>query len=180
MLPRLRARFDRLEGQRAALLESLTRLTPAQLQFRPGSDQWSSLDVVEHLVLVEERVLWAAPRRPEGRTPRERVRAAAILALMFARSLLGARIEAPTKAVMPQGGTALPALKQRWEGARGLLRQVLEETPADGLGRPLMRHPFTGWLSLRQSLGFFQGHIAHHARQLDRIQHAPGFPRNIV
>jgi hypothetical protein len=47
---RLVAHFEMTESW---LVSELEGLTPAQLKFRPGSDRWSIMDVVEHLAIAE-------------------------------------------------------------------------------------------------------------------------------
>ena len=38
------------------------------------------------------------------------------------------------------------------------------------------RHPIGGWVTAGQGVAFLAGHIGHHARQLERIRRAAGFP----
>jgi DinB superfamily len=175
MLPRLRRRLDRMEHQRSALLEDVARLRDAQLAFRPAPGSWCPLDVVEHLVRVEEAVVLRVPQLPPSRTLAQGLRAAGSMALLRLTFGAGVRTEAPSRSVLPQGAVTLPELRGRWERVREKLAAVLDDqTPAD-LRRPMMRHPVCGWLTPTQTLSFLEQHVAHHTRQLERIRRAQGF-----
>ncbi len=165
-----------MERQRAALLLEVAALSPAQLRFHPAPDSWCPLDVVEHLVRVEEATLRRAAERPRARSLAQAVRASAALALMTVASHGGARVKAPTRMVLPEGGLDLSALAARWDAIRGTLREVLEGLAPGEASRPLLRHPRVGWLSTAQSLVFMELHIAHHVRQIERIRRAAGYP----
>ncbi|MBA3522940.1 MAG: DinB family protein [Gemmatimonadales bacterium] len=165
-----------MERQRAALLVQVGALSPAQLRFRPAPDSWCPLDVVEHLVKVEEATLRRVDERPRARGLAQAARASAALAVMAVASRGGARVKAPTRVVLPQGGCDLSELTARWDVIRGTLREVLEGLAPGEASRPLLRHPRAGWLSTAQSLAFMELHVAHHVRQLERIRGAAGYP----
>lgn len=177
MLPRLRRRLDRMERQRLALLEEVARLDGGQLGFRPSAESWSTLDVVEHLVRVEEAVVLRASQQPRSRSTGQAARAA--LAMVLTRLLFraGIRVKAPVKSILPQGTATLPELCERWDRVRGQLEAVLADQTAADLRRPLMRHPRIGSLSPVQTLRFFECHVDHHRNQLERIRSSPGFVR---
>ena len=71
MLPTLGRRLNRLERHRAALLARIAPLSPEQLVTRTSPERWHVLDVVEHLIIIEEMVLRALATRPaRSRSPR--------------------------------------------------------------------------------------------------------------
>jgi hypothetical protein len=176
MLPDLGHRLDRLHRQRVELLAGLESLTPLQLGFRPTPDSWNSLDVVEHLVRVEERILGGLATRPGPRPLGERMQAAARLALLYLYLQTGGRVKAPAQAILPAGGATLGELRGRWNAVRAGLAEALERFEPADLARPMMRHPIVGKLSPVQTLRFLHRHIAHHRRQIRRIRMTPGFP----
>jgi hypothetical protein len=170
--PALAERWRHLEGQREAVLASVARHDDAQLRFRPAPDAWSSRDVVEHLVIVEELVSSRAGKAT-GATGWRGRRA---LLLMRLASALRARVRAPLPALLPTGDDPLPRLAERWSEARARLHAHLVTLDADGLERPLLRHPVAGPLSAPQGVDFLSLHIVHHRRQLDRIRSSQAFP----
>jgi hypothetical protein len=176
MLPPLQRRLDRMEHQRSALLEEIGRLRGDQLGFRPGPECWCTLEVVEHLVRVEEAIVLRASQHPPSRTLGQGLRAATFTLLLRLRLRAGARLKAPSRAILPQGTATLPELGTRWDQVREKLQAVLADQTRADLRRPMMRHPLVGWLTPVQTLGFLEYHVAHHARQLARIRRTEGYP----
>ncbi|MFL5496695.1 MAG: DinB family protein [Gemmatimonadales bacterium] len=170
MLRQLERRFARLERQRAALLRELHGMRPARLAFHPSPGKWSALDLVEHLVLAEEAVLRGIPDRPPTRSLADGARAAMVLPLLYLTFARGVRLRAPTRDVLPVGGSSLPQLEARWTRARANLRAVLQLMGPEDLSRPFFRHPVIGWLTTLEGLGFLERHAAHHLQQVKRVR----------
>jgi hypothetical protein len=173
MLRQLEHRIGRLEQQRAALLRELHGMRPARLAFHPAPASWSALDLVEHLVLVEEAVLRGIPDRPTTRSLADSARAAMVLPVLYLAFARGGRLRAPTRDVVPVGGSSLAQLEARWTRARANLRAVLQLMGPEDLSRPFFRHPVIGWLTTLEGLGFLERHVGHHLRQVERIRAMP-------
>ena len=175
MLRQLERRIDRLERQRAALLRELNAMTPGRLVFHAAPGSWSALDLVEHLVVVEEAVLRGIPDRPPTRSLAESARAAMVLPLLYLSFARGVRLRAPTPAILPVGGSTLAQLEARWTRARANLRAVLQLMGPEDLSRPFLRHPVIGWLTTLEGLGFIERHVAHHLHRVQRIRALPSY-----
>ena len=175
MLRQLERRIDRLERQRAALLRELNALSPGRLVFHPAPGSWSALDLVEHLVVVEEGVLRGIPDRPPTRSLADGARAAMVLPLLYLSFARGVRLRAPTPAILPVGGSTLAQLEARWTRARANLRAVLQLLGPEDLSRPFLRHPVIGWLTTLEGLGFIERHVAHHLHRVQRISALPSY-----
>jgi DinB superfamily len=169
--------FARIESHRREIIAEADQLTAEQLTFRPTPNAWSALDVVEHLVKVEEAIAERArPREPRG--PVETVRAKAALGLMRVLFLARGRIRVPVQGVLPLCGVTLSDLARRWEAAQVALRERLETFEPGDWSRPMMRHPLIGRLTPAESLNFLHWHMGHHQRQIARIRRAQGYPRS--
>jgi hypothetical protein len=175
MLRQLERRIDRLERQRAALLRELGAMTPGRLVFHPAPGSWSALDLVEHLVVVEEEVLRGIPDRPPTRSLADSARAAMVLPLLYLSFARGVRLRAPTPAILPVGGSSLAQLEARWTRARANLRAVLQLMGPEDLPRPFLRHPVVGWLTTLEGLGFIERHVVHHLHRVQRIRAQPSY-----
>ncbi len=176
MRARARRQLDSIDRQRRALLAEVDELGSEQLVFRPAAASWSALEVVEHLVKVEEGIL-SRVRKREPRTWREAVRGRLSLELISLYFILGRRFRAPVQAILPQGGATLTDLGARWEAAQHAMRRTFDEFEPADFARPLMRHPILGLLTPVETLTFILRHIAHHRRQVARIRRSPGYPR---
>jgi uncharacterized damage-inducible protein DinB len=171
-----RTLLEKIQRRRRELMAEADSLSAEQLTFRPAPNAWSALDVVEHLVKVEEAIAYhAKPRSPRGRLETAQTKAKlGILRLLFA---VGCRVRVPIQAILPLGGVTLTDLARRWEAAQALLGERLEQFGDEELSHPMMRHPIIGRLTPPESLRFIYWHEGHHRRQIGRIRRAEGFPR---
>jgi DinB family protein len=174
MLPALERRMESMERRRAALLASIGPLGDAQLLYRPAAERWHILDIVEHLIIIEERVLGAVGTRPGPLAAAARVQGAVRLALLRLYLRCGGRIQAPTRAIFPRGNVTLTELRQRWDRVRDGYRTALGSFDRTDLARPMMKHPIIGKLTPTQTLTFLDAHVAHHGRQIERLRRAVG------
>ena len=174
MVVSLSGQLKRLERRRAMLLERLAPLSPAQLTTRPAAGAWHVLDVVQHVVIVEELVVRALGTRPGPLPLVERLRSGLRLTALRIYLRSGGRLRAPSPAILPQGSVPLEELRARWDRTRAGLASALSSFgPADFI-RPMMKHPIVGKLTPLQTLTFLATHQAHHGRQIERIRGALG------
>ncbi|HEX5004097.1 MAG TPA: DinB family protein [Gemmatimonadales bacterium] len=175
MLTSLAHRLVLVDRAREAFLARLRAATVAQRAFRPAPGSWSMLEVTEHLVLAEEKSLLGMLKGPPPGTtvtPVARVRMALVLLVLRTDF----KVKVPVSRVVPQGNATLQELEQRWGAARRGLEAFLETVTQSGLHAARFRHPIGGWVSVGRGLAFYVDHIGHHARQLERIRRAAGFP----
>ena len=166
--------LTRLEHGRTALLERLASMSPGQLTARPAAGGWHVLDVVQHVIIVEELVLRALATRPGPLPLAERIRSGLRLTALRVYLRAGGRVRAPTPAILPQGSVPLDELRARWDRVRaGYASALASFGPAD-MARPMMKHPIVGKLTPKQTLTFLDTHLAHHRRQIERISRALG------
>jgi uncharacterized damage-inducible protein DinB len=161
--------LDRMERRRATLLEHLATMSPAQLTDRPATGGWAVLDVVQHVVIVEELVVRALGTRPGPLPLAERIRSGLRLTALRIYLRGGGRVQAPTPAILPQRSVPLDELRARWDRTRAALASALASFGPTDLVRPMMKHPIVGKLTPAQTLTFLDTHLAHHSRQIDRI-----------
>ena len=122
-------RLDEMDRWKLALLGSLSAHGAERLGFRPEGKGWCALDVVHHLVLVEEGVLSYARKKvqapPQPVSLRDRARLALLVGIL--RSPI--RVRAPMPQVVPGETLPLDGLSARWKDARGELREFLVSLP---------------------------------------------------
>jgi hypothetical protein len=167
-----------VEEARDALLRVLSELTETQAAFKPAPDQWSIVEVVEHLYLAElsgVSKIWAAC---------EALRQGA--AWRNARPNAGQHIETiiaqtwkPKETAPPIATPHIGGPLSYWiECTRSLtpilaaLGAQLEDVPLDEIVFP---HFLSGPLDGRQRLEFLRYHIERHLGQIAAVRAAPGF-----
>lgn len=167
--------LQRLERQRAALLEHVGRYTEQEQAFRPAPGRWSVADVVQHLVLVEERMLVHGRSQASASPGRVRLRARVRLWLVLRVLARDVRIRAPTELVVPQMPIPVSRLGPRWEAVRADLGAYVAQFRDGTRHAPAFRHPRCGWITAAGGLRFLEAHIGHHFRQIERIVDEGGF-----
>ncbi len=175
MLPTLADRFATLDRVREDFLAVVETATDAQRRFRPAPDSWSMLEVTEHCVLAEEKSLLGMLKGPPLGTT---VTPIAHVRMWMVRLVMktDVRVKVPVARVVPTGESTLPELAARWDASRRGLSEFLEGVTETDAGVARFRHPIGGWVTAGEGVAFLAGHIGHHARQLNQIRRAAGFP----
>lgn len=171
MLPSLDRLFKRIESQRVVVMEALKRESEEALTWKPSAEGWSLTEVVEHLVIAEERGL----RGLEKERPADlgsRFGAGVKIRLLTLLAPLPFRVKAPSKGLLPTGIPELGDLAVRWGEARCKLAGVLDAIPPETLADRRWKHPIAGWLDAREWLAFIYAHVDHHRAQMARIRKA--------
>lgn len=177
MRARIESRLDDLDRWKGAFLGALSATSPERLAFRANDVGWNALDVVQHLVLVEEGVLSYARKKllapPQPVSVVDRGKLAFLVAVL--RSPV--RFRAPVAQVVPSETLPLEASAERWDRSRRELRTLLLGLPAERRAALFFRHPAAGGLDPAGTLVFVHEHARHHEAQVRRIGRAPGAPR---
>jgi DinB superfamily len=172
MLSTLNDRLKRMERHRGALLARIAPLGAEQLVTRPSPERWHVLDILEHVIVIEEMVLRGFATRPGPLPLLARVQGGLQLRALMLYLRAGGKIQAPSRAILPRGNITLAELRERWDRTRAGYRTALEAFDRGDLVRPMMKHPIVGKLTPAQTLTFLDAHLAHHGRQVERLQRA--------
>jgi len=169
MLATIQEKFDRLTQKRKSLLQHLDSLSPETLAFKAGPDKWSVIEVIEHLVIVEDDFLkQATPKRPApaydpaSRSPEKYQTVLKIMKGDIA-------VDVPHESMEPQGCLGLNELRDQWDAIRDKLRGFLSEINPGNQDDMIYRHPYAGPLDITQTLDFIDVHCDNHVRQIDKI-----------
>ena len=117
--------FAELTRQREEILAGAAGLTAQGLRYRPRAGEWSTLEVLDHLVRVEEATGPTLRKHLAGAQKvslRERLGAKCVLAVM--RTSIRIKVPAGAKAMLPVEPEGLEVVALRWEAAREELRGV--------------------------------------------------------
>jgi hypothetical protein len=171
--------IDHLEQTRDAFLRLTDGLTDAQARFRPAEAAWSIAEIVEHVALVERRIVEQMETKmpggpaPTGDRPIGPARFARLEAMVPPREQR--RLDAPE--VFRPVGTwpSLAAALEAFGDARRRGIALAAAAGPDVASRVLVSRAW-GELDLEEWLYFGSLHAARHAEQVDEIRRAPGFP----
>ena len=165
-----------LEESRERVLFMAKNLSREQLHYRPAPDRWTVAECLEHISVVEARVLGAIQKTLEaGPDPSKRSvlegKDDALIAGAVARIT---RFKAP-EPLVPTGRWPDDRLLKEFEGTRRETRAFAAGTTAD-LRRHFYKHPALGDLDLYQWMLLIAGHCDRHRLQGEEVMASPGFP----
>jgi len=171
--------LEQLKDSRNRLLGTVEGLSEAQWKYRPGGEQWSIADCLEHVTVLEHfvlnRVRQAIQEPASGEGLDLRAKDDFILKAVPSRAR---RVKGP-EAVMPKGNWADTAsLVEEFRLAR---EHTLEFTTAtaEDLRSRCFQHPILGDLDCYQWLLILATHSERHARQMEEVKLDAGFPRGL-
>lgn len=173
MTPVLARSFEKLERQKTEALGEIAAWSPERLRFRPDPASWSTLDVLDHLMKVEQALLKAVMANlPHGQPVSLRSRLGARLVIGVMRSRLRVKVPPAATSVLPGAKLDPAGLGPRWTATRDELGALLATLSREQLRRGLFRHPVSGWMTMPHAVTFLAAHFGHHQRQLARLRHA--------
>lgn len=169
--PLLRRLFERLTRQKETLLSGLSGLSHAELTWRPEPGVWCALDIVDHLVKVEECFINEIEDNLSLKmpvAPIDRFRAYGIFSVMLSPMRVG--VPGSAARMLPGATSSLTQLADRWTDVRIKLAKRLALLAPGEMLFGVLRHPVSGWMDVRLSLVFLSAHLHHHTYQLKRLR----------
>ena len=178
MHPRIREVLDHLDVTRSSLEQVLSEVPPERYSVQPDGGGWSVAEVLEHLAIVEGRVLKAFKEHidesPAADLPREQDASSVMASMDTVRlvdrtqRLVSGEQSLPKTAAAPDVSWNL--LMERRRDLRSRIRA------ADGvaLGSFKVPHARLGALNLYQWIIFLGSHEARHVAQIREVARAVG------
>lgn len=161
---------------RVLVLATTAHLTEEEASIRPGPDQWSIVDVAEHLVLSEHyglNKLWQtmeAARSGKGLWTGEHIHRGLSIEEVVARTWKP-REQAPSFA-LPRIGGPLAYWKECLISCQSILDFLGNGLEGLDLESLIFPHYLSGPLDARQRLEFLRFHMDRHVAQIERIRAA--------
>jgi hypothetical protein len=173
---------DTLSSYRQELLNSISGLNEAQLDYRQEGARWSISDIIHHLALTDDanaklisRMLKQAQALslPPDPTPDESV----LNSLDGHKDALKARVQAP-EFVAPRSSLPVEESLARLKASRGKFLESVENLAQYDLSQLSYPHPMLGNLNMYQWILLSGGHERRHSAQIGRIKAEADFPNN--
>lgn len=160
--------FARLEEHRAWFLQQLEK---AGTGLEPlARDEWSLLQVIEHVVIVERGVLIAlmrgGPELPK-RTPVNNLKRKMVWSIMR----LAVKVPVPVPEVNPSPEPDREKLLAEWAKIRTKMAKAIESESYQPLAH-VFSHPVAGALSADESLEFLLNHLTYHRIRTQKLLRA--------
>jgi hypothetical protein len=163
-----------LSVTRACLLESISGLTTAQLDFKPDRDTWSIAEILEHLVIIETRIhaiIANIGNAPEAESSEKQMDMDWIVLNEVPRRSI--KVKAPT-ALCPANRWSCDEAVQGFNAGREKTMQLLAAPLLRGRVLP---HPVYGPWDGYQWLLAVGSHTARHTDQIRERKADRNFPQ---
>jgi len=133
-----------------------------------GNDEWSLIEVIEHLVAVEKALLMMMMRASQPMP--ERDDEANKKFNKYSEILRnGTKYEVPNAAVLPARQTELHQLLADWEKTQSKLASMIEsgKIPSDKF--MVFDHPVFGPMNAHESIHFLADHLVYHRKRIEEL-----------
>lgn len=173
MHPRIHEVLDSLDTNRRTLEQALAEV-PADLRAqKPASDRWSVAEILEHLVIVEERVLAMVEEHLHAdRIPglgRDHETSSVVASIDTAGLTDRSQRLVASDQSQPRGGISADESWAVLVDRRRQLKEVVRAADGAALGAVTVPHRRLGELNLYQWLVFLGSHEARHAAQIREV-----------
>lgn len=172
MNPKLEVKYLFLEKSRNRLLDELEGFEDGQLNVLPATDKWSVNQVVAHMILVEQVTIAYI----QNKIRKEKTLETSSFMNLFKSVLLKLALKSGMKFKAPQAVASVPdiaslgTLRLQWDTVRYELEDVLTGLPPHMLNKYLFKHPYSGPLTVSQTLSLLQDHFDHHLQQIQQLK----------
>jgi hypothetical protein len=170
MLEDIQETFESLEKKYGKLLQHLNSLTDDVVSFKAGADQWSIIEVIEHLVMAEENMLEQLTGAASATTLDPRDRSAKNFHIVIKVMTKDIPVDVPDESMEPHGQISLEELLGRWNDTRKKTRAYIDAINSADAGDLVYRHPFAGPLDMAETLRFIDVHFDNHMRHIEKIK----------
>lgn len=158
--------LKRLDSIHQKLIDTITPLNTNLFTQRPSNNEWSVSEIVQHLYLVEERVLKDLERAFGG--PPQRIGFLRRLIPTSIVSIRLIRVKAP-KAVKPLDAPAKDVLIENFNRARKDLKTLCSAHGKDRFRSVIFKHPFLGDIDGVATISFVGYHERRHYKQIREV-----------
>jgi uncharacterized damage-inducible protein DinB len=167
--------LNQLAESRERLLRTVHGLSETQLTYKPRPDRWSVADLIEHLAVVETRILGLIQQSLATAPDPSKRGAMTDEALVEDVACRVTRFQAP-EFLAPTGRWTAEQRVPEFEAARKRTVEFVAGTNAD-LRRHFARHPVLGELDCYQWVLLLSAHCDRHRAQGEEVKADAGFPR---
>jgi hypothetical protein len=168
--------LEQLRNNRERIAALVEPLSPEQWNFKPAPDRWSIHEVLEHVVVVENRVLGIIQQKTEGQAESYKRSAVEDEMLLAAVPNRETRRQAPEIA-HPTGQWPGRQVAEEFEKCRTRTCDFAAWNQKD-LRQYFHTHGAFGELDCHQLMMLLSLHGERHARQIEEVQATPGYPQS--
>lgn len=180
MNPRLLHLLEEIESARQQFLATLENINPSQARFKPSAQEWSILEIAEHMVRAEQAgvagMYSVIEEMREGEERWNGISANAGLSIeQIVDKTWQPREQVPNIAA-PQWGGSISYWKARLTHCKQLVEDLVAYLGDLDPEKVVFPHPISGPMNVVQRLEFLRFHMDRHRAQMERVKAHPDFP----
>ncbi len=165
--------FEKLELKKKALMNLIAPLSIEKYNQQPSSGSWSVAQAANHIFLSEQLSTAYIRKKlsyPDTLLPFQ-IKSWAGVFLIKLVLWTSYKRKAPVAINMWEQQAILSRedLEQQWSQLRADMIMLIEHHQQAFGSHMVYRHPFAGRMTMHQMLIFFNDHMAHHMKQINRI-----------
>jgi DinB superfamily len=167
----------RIDVANDALKAAVFGLSEAQSNFKPSAGAWSVAGIVEHLAIVQERVIGRIDQLLASTLESAQAGAGAFTDEILIQKVVDRSAKFPAPEVAHPKGNCLQDSLDRLAAGRKRVGEIVASAPPDFQQRSVL-HPAFGPLDCHQWLVALAGHCVRHTEQIVETKGASSFPAN--
>ena len=162
-----------VERARAAVIGAVENLSQEQSSFKPSENEWSVVEILEHLVKAEEGGIFGMFKAIhgiktgspiwEGTSPNQGLSIEEVIANTWKPKEIVPEVAAP------KWGAPLDYWLRRFKNCRLLLDELVAYCGDTDPEQALFPHPISGPLNILQRFEFLRFHMERHLGQIERV-----------
>jgi len=169
-----------IENARNQLVGSVNGLSHLQVNYQPSVNEWSILQIVEHLVWAEQGGICGMFKAIEGIKISQPIWSGesanhGLSIEQIVDKTWQAKEKVPEVAA-PRWGGSMAFWISSLENCQLLLEQLKNHTASVNLEIAIYPHPISGPLNIFQRLEFLRFHMERHLGQIERVKSHESFP----
>ena len=166
MLKDFQTVIDKLEEKRQTIMEALQSVGEDKLRFKSGSDKWSLIQELQHIIWAE-RGIRRSEKALRDNPVRKQLKPGKMVDLVKQVLEDDVPVDVPDPSFEPDGETSLSELQDLWHQERKLLWSLFETIHAENADTVMFSHPATGPLTPIQTLELALIHLENHHRRIN-------------
>jgi hypothetical protein len=162
-------KFKKIEKDRLALMQELSKYSDEQLNKKPADGGWSPIQVLHHLIQAEYGSLLYIQKKLSFDPKLEKSTIINDIRVFIFKITFSFpfKIKAPAAIAdnLPDYAD-LKSTSKMWADGRQNLKKWLDNADDSIWNLQIFKHPFIGRLSIFHTLGFFGDHAKRHTKQI--------------
>ncbi|MFN7117073.1 MAG: DinB family protein [Saprospiraceae bacterium] len=173
MNQKISAQLQQIDTKLNKLLSDLQQYSDEKLNHKPTPESWSVVQVLQHLMLVENASAKYVQKKLSYNPKLSKVNLGTAWRMLILKSYNWLPIKLKAPSYVNENNFAeqavLADVAAKWQEQRRQLRDYLATLPDTIYDKEVYKHPLAGRLSLNGMLQFYEGHFDRHYKQIQRL-----------